>query len=138
MAKKYVPTTLDEFIFESENPDQYSSELDEGMFDKEHLKKAAGAVRKGAGWFAPSLLSVQQAIKAGMDVIRNSEVWQDRLAQVEEKLPAQKEKFLEFLGRNPEVKYFKWDGKEFVDTAHTTAGGGGILVGGNKNQPNYK
>jgi hypothetical protein len=130
MAKKYVSTTLDEFIFESQ-------QVDEGMFDKEHLKKAAGAVRKGAGWFAPSLLSVQQAIKAGLDIVKNSNVWQDRLEQVEAKLPAQKEKFLEFLGRNPEVKYFKWNGKEFVDTAHASAGGGGILVGGNKNQPNY-
>ena len=53
MAKKYVPNTLDDFIFES----QYS--IDEGIFDKAHLKKAGETLRKGAGWFEPSLLSVQ-------------------------------------------------------------------------------
>ena len=132
MAKKYVPNTLDEFIFES----QYS--IDEGIFDKAHLKKAGETLRKGAGWFEPSLLSVQQAIKAGLKKVQESPIWQDRLEQVEEKLPAQKEKFLEFLGRNPEVKYFKWDGKEFVDTGHKTPGGGGILIGANKNQPKYE
>jgi len=135
--KNYVPTTLDNYILESKK-NISTDELDEGMFDKEHLKKAGNAMRKGAGWFAPSLLSVQQAIKAGMDVVKNSSLWQDRLAQVEQKLPKQKEKFLEFLGRNPEVKYFKWDGTNFVDTAHVTSGGGGILVGTNKNQPKYE
>ena len=105
MAKKYVPNTLAEFIFESQDS------IDEGIFDKAHLKKTGEILRKGAGWFEPSLLSVQQAIKAGLKKVQESPIWQDRLEQVEEKLPAQKEKFLEFLGRNPEVKYFKWDVK---------------------------
>lgn len=110
MAKKYVPTTLDQYIAES---------LDEGLFDKENFKKIGTAIKQSVG-----ILTDEQAKAKGLQIVKahpaklaayNS--WKTRRPDIAEKL-------LIFIGNHPTEPYFDWDGKKWSSTGVKSSASG--------------
>lgn len=90
---------------------------------KDDWKKANSSFKKKIG-----ILTKEEAIQKGLNIVSEHRTKNMVYKSWLEKNPEIAEKFLEFIGNNPEVKFPRWNGEKWIDSGEYFDGTG--ILGG--------
>ena len=108
---------------DDDDDDDYGLREDFNPFKKKDWEKASSSIKRGIG-----ILSKEEAIQKGLQIVRKHktksmvyESWLEKDSNVAEK-------FLEYVGKNPDVKFPRWNGERWIDSGEYFDGSG--ILGG--------